>query len=91
MVDGRLLSSTSATGLTTTYGYDGPGRRITTTDPRTGASETHYDAQGRVDYVKDAAGNQTSFGYDASTGRKIRETNALGKQSYFAYAGAAVS
>jgi len=84
-VAGRLVSSTTATGLTTTYGYDGLGRRTSTTDPRTGASEAHYDAQGRVDYVKDAAGYQTSFAYDPSTGRKIRETNALGKHSYFAY------
>lgn len=82
---GRIISSTSQTGLTTTYGYDGLGRRTTVTDPRTGASETHYDAKGRVDYVQDAAGNKTGFGYDEATGRKIRETNALGKHSYFAY------
>jgi len=84
-INGRVTSSTSTTGLTTTYGYDGLGRRTSVTDPRTGASETHYDTHGRVDYVKDAAGNQTSFVYDPSTGRKIRETNALGKHSYFAY------
>lgn len=40
------------------HGYDGVGRRTSATDPRTGASETHFDAQGRVDYVKDAAGKK---------------------------------
>src|SRR6185312_12085793 len=83
MAEGRMLSSTSTSGLTTTFGYDGLGRRTTVTDPRTGASETHYDEHGRVDYVKDAAGNQTSFEYDLTTGRKTVETNALGKHSYF--------
>ena len=82
---GRLVASTSPTGVTTVYGYDGLGRRNAVTDARTGTSETHYDAKGRVDSVQDAAGHKTSFGYEDLTGRKNRETNALGKHSYFAY------
>jgi YD repeat-containing protein len=80
------VTSTSTSGVTTSYDYDGLGRRAGVTDPRTGRSVTHYDSvTGRVDYVRDAAGNTTSFGYEPSTGRKISETNALGKTTYFAY------
>jgi RHS repeat-associated protein len=82
---GRLVSTTSTTGVTTTFGYDGLGRRNAVTDARTGTSITHYDSQGRVDYVEDAANTKTSFGYEGATGRKNRETNALGKHTYFAY------
>jgi RHS repeat-associated protein len=85
-VDGRLTSSTSPTGVTTAFDYDGLGRRTGVTDPRKGRSETHYDnGTGRVDYVKDAAGNMTGFAYELATGRKVSETNALGKSTYFAY------
>ncbi len=76
---GLTVSSTSKTGLTTTFGYDALGRRTETTDPRTGTSLAHYDASGRPDWTEDAAGNRTSYSYDPSTGLKIAEYNPEGK------------
>jgi RHS repeat-associated protein len=84
-VQGRVISTTSSTGLTTAFMYDGFGRRTGVMDGRTGTSTTHYDAAGRVDYVEDAAQHRTSFAYELSTGRKIGEVNALGKVTRMAY------
>jgi RHS repeat-associated protein len=84
-VQGRVISTTSSTGLTTAFMYDGFGRRTGVMDGRTGTSTTHYDAAGRVDYVEDAAQHRTSFAYELSTGRKIGEINALGKVTRMAY------
>jgi RHS repeat-associated protein len=83
-VDGRLLSNATPTGVVTGFDYDGLGRQLGVTDPRTGRSETVYDpATGRVTEVRDAAGRRTTFGYDPATGRKINECNPLGKCAYF--------
>ena len=84
-IGGYLQSTTSKTDITTTFAYDDLGRRISTTDPRTGSNTTHYDDKGRVDYVEDAAGNRISFAYDQNTGRKISQTNAEQKSTYFSY------
>lgn len=85
IVAGRLLSTTSKTGLKTEYDYDALGRLTGVIEPRTGRREIRYDAAGRVESTMDAAGNTTRFEYDPATGRKSRECNALGKCSYFAY------
>ncbi|MBM4309920.1 MAG: hypothetical protein FJ119_03090, partial [Deltaproteobacteria bacterium] len=74
-VNGLLMSSTDKSGVTLTYSYDSIGRRVGVTDPRTGTSTTGYNAQGRVDWVQDAAGNRTVYGYDPETGETITETN----------------
>ena len=42
-------------------------------------------SNGRVDYVEDAAGYRTVFGYDAATGRRITVTDALTNTVYTAY------
>ncbi len=84
-VNGRVMESRSKTGITTTFDYDPLGRQTSATDGRTGAAVTHYDDQGRVDYTRDAAQNRTDFGYDPATGRKISQTDALGKTTRFAY------
>lgn len=77
------MTTTSPTGITTTSGYDGLGRRNAVTDARTGTSETHYDAKGRVEYVQNAAGRQTTvtdgtgtrvFAYDATSRQLQTET-----------------
>ena len=67
---GRLVASTGADGIRTTYAYDGLGRRIssTYTDPLTGAevvSSTSYDAAGRV-----LASTTTAGGLSQSTQRR---------------------
>ncbi|MBN2716967.1 MAG: RHS repeat protein [Deltaproteobacteria bacterium] len=84
-VGGRAVSQTSKDGITTEYLYDSLGRTTGVVDPRTGTSVTHYNDQGQVDWAKDAAGFKTEFEYDAATGRKILERNALGYVTRFAY------
>ena len=84
-VMGLVMESRSKSGLVTTFSYDALGRRIGAIYPRTGTVTTHYDANGRVDYVEDAAGHRTSFTYDPASGRKLSETNALNKVTRFAY------
>lgn len=85
-VEGRMVSKTTPTGITTTFDYDGLGRQTGTTDPRTGRTETLYDGTtGRVTGVRDPEERTTTFGYDPATGRKTSECNPLGKCSYFDY------
>jgi len=74
-VNGLLVSARSRTGITMTYTYDALGRRTGSTHPRKGATLTHYNEAGRVDYTEDAANNRTTYTYDPRTGRKIAETN----------------
>ncbi len=83
--NGLAVSNQSKTGIVTTFTYDALGRQVGVMDPRIGTSETHYDDQGRVEWVEDAADNRTEFSYDSVTGRKILETNALGKTTRYAY------
>ena len=66
----RLVASTGADGIRTTYAYDGLGRRVssTYTDPLTGAevvSSTTYDVAGRV-----LASATTAGGLSQSTQRR---------------------
>ena len=85
MVNGLVQSQTSKSGITTTYGYDSLGRRNSVTDARLGNSVTHYDSHGWVDYVEDAAGNQTTFTYDSATGRKVSQIDAMSNTTYMSY------
>lgn len=84
-INGLLVSSISTSNLTTTYCYDGLGRRVSVTDPRTGTSTTHYNAQGQVDWTRDAANHTTTYTYDPATGRRRAVTNALGQTAYYRY------
>jgi YD repeat-containing protein len=83
---GFAISSTGFDGVTTTSAYDSLGRRTSTTDPRTGTSTTHYQANTPlVDYVKDAANNQTAtYTYD-SAGRVTAVSDVAGKLTRTAY------
>ncbi len=85
VVNGLQTSSTSQTGITTTFAYDALGRRTGVTDPRTGTSVTHYNSKGQVDYVEDAASNRTSYTYEPTTGRRSSVTDAAGHTSYTSY------
>jgi RHS repeat-associated protein len=84
-INGLATKSVSKTGLVMTYGYDALGRRIATTDPRTGTSITHYNTKGQVDWVEDAATNRTTFAYDPATGQRISTTDALTNTTHQAY------
>ncbi len=83
--NGLLQTRTHSTGAEYRYLYDGLGRQVGFVDPRTGTNRTVYLANGRVDYVEDAAGYRTTFGYDAATGRRITVTDALTNTVYTAY------
>ncbi|SHH76186.1 RHS repeat domain-containing protein, partial [Desulfofustis glycolicus] len=85
MVNGLPVAATTRTGRTTTYRYDGLGRRIAVTDPRTGTTRSGYDEHHRLAFVEDGAGNRTSYAYDPQTGLKISETNADNKKTRFSY------
>jgi len=84
-VNGLVMSQQSKSGVLNTFEYDALSRRTGSIDPRAGKSITYYNNKNQVDYVQDAAGNVTTFAYDPQTGRKISETNALNKTTYFSY------
>ncbi len=84
-INGLAASSTSKSGITHTFSYDALGRRIAVIDPRTGKQATHYHGNGQVAWTENAAGNRTTYGYHAETGRKIWERNSAGKYSRYAY------
>ena len=84
-VNGLVTSVTDKNGITRTFQYDALGRRTGVVDPRTGLSETHYNTQGQVDWIEDAADHRTTFTYDALTGRKIAETDAMSEIKRYGY------
>jgi len=84
-INGLATESVSKTGIVTTFGHDALGRRIATTDPRTGTSITHYNAKGQVEWVEDAATNRTTFAYAPATGQRIATTDALSNTTHNAY------
>jgi YD repeat-containing protein len=84
-VNGLLSPMSTKSSLSYSYSYDGLGRKIGDTDPRTGTSVTHYNSYGHVDYVEDAAGKRTSFTYESSTGRRASVINALNKATANTY------
>ncbi len=84
-VNGLVTSSRSKENLTTTFSYDALGRRTGVTDPRAGTSTTHYNTLGQIDWVEDAASNQTAFTYDQSTGLRTAVTDPLSTAVYTAY------
>ncbi len=84
-VDGRLAASTGKSGITLAYGYNALGRRVAVEDPRKGVSTMHYDTNGRLAHMQDAAGNRTRYAYSKETGRKIAEFNAHNKATRYAY------
>ena len=88
-VNGLKTSERTKTNLTTTFGYDGLGRIISATDPRTGTATVSYHTStgknGLKATVTDAAGDVTSYDYDTTTGRLIWEKNALNQYTRYTY------
>jgi RHS repeat-associated protein len=84
-VNGLLSTMSTKSSLSYSYSYDGIGRQISQTDPRTGTSVTHYNSLGQVDYTEDAAGKRTSFTYESSTGRRASIVNSLNKSTSYTY------
>ena len=82
--NGLVYSSTSQTGVTTTFGYDALRRQIAQTDGRSNTTRTVYDSLGRVTSTIDALGYSTIYGYDA-LGRQTRVTDPLTNSVTTAY------
>ena len=79
-----VYSSTSQTGVTTTFAYDAFQREVSQTDGRGNTTRTVYDSLGRVSSTIDALGYATAYGYDA-LGRQISVTDPLTNTVYTAY------
>lgn len=69
----------------TYFAYDGLGRQVMVTDPRTGEHLTSYGIRNQIDATRDGAGNWTHYEYDPDTGLRISVSNALGDMVYTAY------
>ena len=82
--NGLMMSSTSQTGVTTTFAYDAFQREVSQTDGRGNTTRTVYDSLGRVSSTIDALGYATAYGYDA-LGRQISVTDPLTNTVYTAY------
>ena len=74
--NGLVRSSTSQTGVTTTFAYDAFQREVSQTDGRGNTTRTVYDNLGRVSSTIDALGHSTTYGYDAF-GRQVSVTDPL--------------
>ena len=61
------MSSTSQTGVTTTFAYDAFQREVSQTDGRGNTTRTTYDNFGRVTSTIDALGYATTYGYAPMT------------------------
>jgi YD repeat-containing protein len=79
-----MMSSTSQTGVTTTFAYDAFQREVSQTDGRGNTTHTVYDSLGRVTSTIDVLGYTTTCGYDA-LGRQISVTDPLTNTVYTAY------
>jgi len=89
-INGMLTSSTSKTGVKTTYTHDALGRQTSSLQggpgaPRTVGSYTTYNALGQVESTMDAASNRTSYTYSPATGLQISVTDAVTGTVYKAY------
>lgn len=88
-INGLLMSERTQDNLTTNYSYDGLARLIGMTEPRIGTTTVTYHTApgkaGRLASLTDAAGNATTFDFDAMTGRLAWKKNALGKFTRYAY------
>ncbi|MGD8453674.1 MAG: hypothetical protein PVJ57_17820, partial [Phycisphaerae bacterium] len=88
-VNGLLVSSTTPTGVTFTYEYDGIGRQTAVIDGRENTTTTHYNDAGQVDWVEDEDGNRTTYTYYADdeqgAGQVYSVQNAALNKTYYAY------
>lgn len=64
IIDGKLMSITSRTGAVTTLSYN--GTRVSRAANSFGHDLDFFYAQGRLDFVRDPAGGEIHYDYDAS-------------------------
>jgi RHS repeat-associated protein len=74
------------------YVYDDLGRRTEVSSEcsvgsqdRRIASSAHYNDNGQVEWVEDAAGNRTTYTYDPDSGQRTAVENALTNTIHYAY------
>lgn len=65
-LSGKVLSETTTSGQTTTYGYDTFGRVSTVTGPFGHVVTLFYDADGRLSTMTDPEGEVYIYAYDAN-------------------------
>jgi RHS repeat-associated protein len=85
IVNGLVQRVTDLYEIETTFLHDDLGRVIARIDQRMGTNRTHYAANGRVEWVEDAAGYRTLFTYDGQTGLRTAVTDAASNTIYTAY------
>lgn len=83
--NGDLTARQDAQGHTWQYDYNSNGSLIdVSADGGTHYIQLHYDASGRVDFVKDFSGRQVSYAYDSS-GNLASVTDVLGQVWTYVY------
>ena len=87
--NGLLQKHQTKEGLVSRTYYDGRGRPVKTTDPRTDTSTTprlgYVNNSDRIAWRQDTAGNQTSYTYESDTGRLATTTDPLSKVERYSY------
>ncbi|MBA0127928.1 DNRLRE domain-containing protein [Haloechinothrix sp. YIM 98757] len=89
---GDVVAERDPNGNVTRYDYDGVGRQVSETrpdytppgadEPITATSTTSYDAAGRVVAETDAAGHETTYGYDElGNQRRVTDPPSLSGQA----------
>jgi len=63
--DGQPSSIVAPGNVTTSFGYDGYGRRTSITDPSAGLKSCTYDADGNIQTETDANNKSVTYGYDS--------------------------
>ena len=81
---GRLLTDTDALGNVTSYAYDIPNHKTTTTYPDMGVVTDTFDDRGLLLSHKDQLNRITTHVYDANR-NEIRRTNALNETTTYMY------
>ena len=69
----------------TYFAYDGLGRQVMVTDPRTGEHLTSYDGNNRIEGTRDGAGNWMCYQYDPDTGLRTCVFDAYSNATHTAY------
>jgi RHS repeat-associated protein len=81
---GRLISTTDASGHSTTFTHDISVQHEVVSDRLGNPTLYEYDQDGNVVRMTDPLGNVTSFTYDAND-NKLTETDSLGKVTSYTY------
>lgn len=83
---GRVTTVTNALAEVTTYNYDLNNRIKKIIYPDTKFVEYKYDLGGRLEWIQDARGNKTTYGYDTLSSERLKTvTDALNHTTTYGY------